>query len=174
MFRNRIIPALLIALTFTALSSWQARADQWQQPYGGCKEAVLYADSPAAQECRDHGWIIRPRLAVNPHGVLKASAVAHCEYEDGTPGRRVCLWDAGVDGARNGGGSFVMFGPYDGRHRVVYVWMGDPREPGDSWVGARLDRVLDRQHGEREYQTCITTGERLVVACPWNKRYHVA
>jgi hypothetical protein len=148
-------------------------AARWTQPYGGCKEAVMYADSTAADECRAHGWIIRPRFAINPHGVLKASALPHCEFEDGTPGRRICLWDASVDGIGNGGGSFIMVGPYDGKHRVGYLWMDDPRRVGDSWVGARLDKVLDREHGEQRWQHCVTRGERLVVRCPNGLRQHI-
>jgi hypothetical protein len=188
--RTRTIPALLIALTFTSLSAWQADADEqsngvgaylshtfdavqqsivnqaqqverdtWQQPYGGCKEAVLYADSEAAQECREHGWVIRPRLAINPHGVLKASALPHCRHEDGSGQRSACLWDAGIDGINGRGDSFIE------RHgKVTYVWMSRPH---GQWVSRSFDADLDRLQGRKDWTRCaVTWGPDTAVRCP--------
>jgi hypothetical protein len=87
---------LLTILTgILLLSMWQEQAhaegvgsalsvERWVQPYGGCEEATLAPQSAAADECRDHGWTIRRRLAVSGHGIVKGSGLPHCREEDGS------------------------------------------------------------------------------------------
>jgi len=69
---------------------------RWQQPYGGCKEAYVAPQSAGADECRAHGWVIRPRLVVGPYGWVRYSTLPQCRNEDGSGQRSACSWNFGM------------------------------------------------------------------------------
>lgn len=115
--------ALLAALALTAIVAFDlaavSTASDAAQPYGGCDEAYRYARSAGAQDCREAGWTIRPRLVVGPHGYVRMSALPHCIHEDGSGQRSACSWNfhrGGEDG--NGKGRMLWI---DGHDRVHYV-----------------------------------------------------
>lgn len=60
-------------LTVAATLAVAAPAEAWRQPYGGCDEAHVAPHSEAADECRAHGWIIRPHVIIGPHGHVRWS-----------------------------------------------------------------------------------------------------
>lgn len=99
----------------------------WQQPYGGCKEASRYTHSQGARECRQHGWIIRPRLIVNPRGYVVMVSMPKCRAEDGSYLRkngtvglqRHCFWDARAQG--NGLGHSFVVDHVHGYHRITWL-----------------------------------------------------
>jgi hypothetical protein len=88
------------------------------QPYGGCDEAYAFARSAGADDCREQGWTIRPRLVVDPHGWVHYSVLPHCKNEDGSGQRSACTWNLGpgVDG--NGTGRTFWLDRHD---RIHYV-----------------------------------------------------
>jgi len=89
------------------------------QPYGGCDEAYRYSTSAGAQDCRDAGWTIRPRLVVGPRGWVHYSVLPHCRNEDGSGQRSACTWNFGQgqpDG--NGRGRMYWLDKHDRTHYV--------------------------------------------------------
>lgn len=96
---------LATALTSVALIT-PAEAADWTQPYGGCKEAWQAPHSAGAQDCRDHGWVVRARVVVGPRGYVRYLRAPACRTEDG-PGP--CFWDARSRG--NGQGSSFFLTP---------------------------------------------------------------
>jgi hypothetical protein len=149
-----------------------APAHSWQQPYGGCEEATLAPHSAGAVECRAHGWTIRTRLAVNPHGLVLGSGLPHCRYEDGSGQRSACSWNF-HDGTRDGNGQGLSYW-VDERDRVHYVWVRRAAYPWHNVSSALADSLSE---GERPYAywlRCRTTGvqrDPIVVACPDGRRY---
>lgn len=105
----------------------QSTGSTWQQPYGGCKEGSRAPHSAGARECRQHGWIVRPRLVVNPGQVIVMIAMPRCINEDGSYLRkdgtvgvqRHCYWDDGRKGNRMGFTAIVDQLP--GRTMVTWV-----------------------------------------------------
>lgn len=89
----------------------------WQQPYGGCDEALFAPHSRAATECRNHGWTITPHIVVGPRGWVRAVDMPACNVEDGSSGPLPCAWNfVGLTGNglgkaywvdRNGGVHYV-------------------------------------------------------------------
>lgn len=89
------------------------------EPYGGCVEAYRYASSPGAQDCRDLGWTIRPRLVVDPQGWVHVSMLPACRQEDGSGQRSACAWNfSRTEVTGNGQGRKYWV---DQRDRVHYV-----------------------------------------------------
>lgn len=85
------------------------------QPYGGCDEAWQAPRSIGATHCREHRWIVRPRVVIDPKGWVRAMRLPPCRAEDEIR----CYWDAKTMG--NGvGDSFVWVGTRE-RHRLIYV-----------------------------------------------------
>ena len=87
-----LIVATLLAVGsvgWLAVSTDRADAAEWQQPYGGCAEAWQAPQSAGAEECRAHGWIVRPRFVVGPHGWVQAMRLPDCT----TQWQRVCFTD---------------------------------------------------------------------------------
>ena len=78
------------------------------QPYGGCKEAHAYPQTRGAADCRALGWTVRPRLVVDPRGVVRFSRLPHCAIEDASSGPVPCSWN---------------FGPGDGNGRGLSYWV---------------------------------------------------
>lgn len=110
-----------IVLTGTVLAMlWfdPAHASE-HEPYGGCEEAVIAPHSVGAQECRDLGWTIHRRIAVDPHHVLRYSALPHCREEDGSGQKRACSWNF-HDGQRDGNGKGRSYW-VDRHDRIHYV-----------------------------------------------------
>ncbi len=143
----------------------------WQQPYGGCEEGTIAPQSAAADECREHGWTLMRRLAVNPHGVVKGSGLPHCEQEDGS-GRDTarCIWNGGRDG--NGYGLSYWIDVHDRTH---YVWMSGiskfSRDHGMRWVDRELGDALAEggsPHADtRDWRKCaVHVGPTTTVWCP--------
>jgi hypothetical protein len=136
--------ALLVASLIVLLPS-NARATE---PYGGCDEAWQAPLSDGAMECRMLGWTVRPRLVIDPHGVVRAYLLPGCKREDSG---RLCIWDAAKRGNHEGA-SFWR----DGKGRTRFVWMKDPTDTGvwerPSWV----DPALVQPHfpGFRVSQRC--------------------
>jgi hypothetical protein len=97
--------------------------ERWVQPYGGCEEATLAPQSAAADECRDHGWTIRRRLAVSGHGIVKGSGLPHCREEDGSGQRSACSWN-------------FHEGTRDGNDRGASLWV----DGGTGGIGRTLPR----------------------------------
>jgi hypothetical protein len=114
------IAAFAVATATLLPSSAQA----WTQPYGGCKEAWQAPTSAGADECRDHGWLVRKRLVVNPHSVVKFNRLPHCTTEDGV-GQGPCTWNIGRTDGNGVGAAYWV----DRRDRVHYVWRQAPRNP---------------------------------------------
>lgn len=138
------------------------------RPYGGCKEATVAPHSAAADQCRDRGWTIRPRLAVTPHGVVAASALPHCREEDGSGQRSACSWNF-HDGTQDGDGKGLSLW-WDRHDRVHYVWPASPLHDQWMWVDQELgDALAEGDHHEDNWETCITNGvhhHRIRVQCP--------
>jgi hypothetical protein len=110
-----LLPLLMLGFT--------QQADAATQPYGGCKEAYHHSESAGAQDCRDAGWTIRPRLVVDPHGVVVMSRMPHCKNEDGSGTASACTWNIG--NRTDGNGIGLAF--WNDRHdRSHYVWDGSP------------------------------------------------
>lgn len=90
----------------------QARAAV--EPYGSCAEAWQAPRSAGADDCREMGWTVRPRLVVDPSKQVRYTRMPHCLFDDGTGGP--CIWDGRLDG--NGvGRSFWA----DKHERIHYV-----------------------------------------------------
>jgi hypothetical protein len=120
---HHMLRTLLAALAVTTIigggSAAVAEAAQAAQPYGGCDEAYAYARSAGAQDCRDAGWTIRPRLVVGPGGWVYYSVLPHCRHEDGSGQRSACTWNFGQgqkDG--NGRGRMIWNDEHDRTHYV--------------------------------------------------------
>jgi hypothetical protein len=174
---TRLALALTALLPLLVLGFTQ-QADAATQPYGGCGEAYRYSNSAGAQDCREMGWTIRPRLVVNPHGVVVMSRMPHCRNEDGSGTASACTWNIGnrIDG--NGRGLAFWNDRHDRSH---YVWdrsplrrnrtltegPAHPRIPQHTWHWAtsadRNARNLNRTCIVRD-DTTVATG--LVAWCP--------
>lgn len=139
-------------------------------PYGGCKEASQpgMSHTRAAADCRRHGWVIRPRIVVGPHGVLRYSALPKCRFEDGSGQRSACSWNFGWTAHEAGPGSTLW---NDRRNRAHYVWPSSPANHGWRWVTSEQADVLAESMvsdaGTRRWEQCvIKIGATTVVACP--------
>jgi len=88
------------------------------KPYGGCKEVYQVLDgtvsvhSDGARYCRQHGWIVRRNVVVDPFGQAVVN-VPECKNEDES--KRVCYWDSLGQGNKRGHGFIALPG------RTVYV-----------------------------------------------------
>jgi hypothetical protein len=129
-------------------------------PYGGCKEAWQAPHSQGADWCRAHGWTVRARLLVGPHGVVRMHRLPHCREEDGSGQRSACTWNIGrrVDG--DGQGLSYWVGPGD---RVHYVWperpLGEPTPP-------ELADALAEGMVDENWDTCWLDENHTHVRCP--------
>ena len=145
--------AMFVCFLFTALwavailwSATDAHAATWQQPYGGCEEATLAPHSAGAQECRDHGWTIMRRLAVNPHGVVQGSGLPPCTFEDGSGGPLPCGWNLiGIHTGNDRGLAYWI----DGQRHIHYVWAKRPAPIRVGW-GHWATRYERRSAGSME------------------------
>ena len=120
----------------------QQRAKQLPRaPYGGCDEAWQAPHSLGAQDCRDMGWTIRPRLLVNPRGLVIMSRLPHCTFEDASSGPVPCSYNFGRPTDGFGGGlSFWVTGT-NHHNRTHYVWTTRPHN-GWAWVSRSLADAL--------------------------------
>jgi hypothetical protein len=107
--------ATLATAATLLVTATPAQAD-WQQPYGGCDEAWQAPRSAGAQACRDHGWIVRSRIVVNPHGRVVAHSMPSCLTEDRG---RFCSWNINPGDGNGQGQAFYR----DGSGRATYVWV---------------------------------------------------
>ena len=148
--RSTIAAALVVIIAWTGLILFStlapAKADQGAegyptiQPYGGCKEALLYPYSAGADWCRAHGWTITygwygRNVVVNPHGVVVASRLPHCHDENGTGTRWPCSWN--FDSAHPGTSFWI--GHWGTNH---YVWPTSPINRVWHWVDDDLAKRL--------------------------------
>lgn len=110
---RNLLAAVAVALT-TLAATPPASA---HQPYGGCDEAWQAPRSGGATHCRQHRWIVRPRVVIGPHGYVRANLLPPCASDD--IDGHACYWNAAKRGNHQGD-SFVVVGTYD-HHRVIYV-----------------------------------------------------
>jgi len=160
---RKILGALALALMGLGALVAVQPASAATQPVGGCKEAYLYVHSAGAQDCREAGWTIRPRLVVSPRGVVQMSTLPHCREEDGSGQRSACTWNIGhrIDG--NGEGLRYWLDRHDRTH---YVWgYRNPMRYGWHWA------TLEDQEAVDLIRTCLvrngtTVASGLVARCP--------
>lgn len=171
---NRGSRALSILMLATFTAAWLIFASIHPagaaQPYGGCDEAWQAPHSAGAQECRDHGWTVRPRLVVSPHSILRYSALPPCTFEDASGGPIPCSWNfPGSDDGMGGGASFWVSGTY-AHNRGHYVWLESPLRghPHREWVGSNLDKQMDSTVGARDWRECWVRfgGTAISLGCP--------
>jgi len=128
-----------------------------------CLQAYHHSRGAVAQNCREAGWTIRPRLVVGPHGVVRMSHLPHCRYEDGSGTASACTWNVGhrIDGNGIGAAYWIGNGNRDHTH---YVWSGSPLRRGWHWatsadrMASGMDRTCIVRNG-----TTVTSG--LVARC---------
>ena len=117
-----MIRTLLAALAVTTIlaggTAAVAEAAQAAQSYGGCDEAYRYARTAGAQDCREAGWTIRPRLVITPDNKVAYSVLPHCRHEDGSGQRSACTWNLGPGQDGNGIGRVYWVDMHD---RIHYV-----------------------------------------------------
>ena len=142
------------AVTTLGLLGLAGPGQAWHQPYGGCEEGTLAPHSAAANECRAHGWVIKRRLAVNPHAVVKGSGLPDCREEDGS-GQGICSWNFAGSTDGNGVGLTYWVGVND---RVHYAWPSRPIHGRWVWVNQELgDALAEGEHQEpNNWRQCIT------------------
>ena len=172
--RIRLAAAAVTALGLLGI----AGPGQATQPYGGCVEGHDYPHSAGAAWCRDHGWVIKPRLVVGPHGRVHFVSLPLCREEDGSGQRSACTWNfgPGPEGlyhphghTGDDQGLSYWVGVND---RVHYVWnwtAGDPRPEGWTWVSQELgDALAEGEQYEPNWEACITRPRHGLaqVACP--------
>jgi hypothetical protein len=158
----KLHPALAVAAAVATISLTAPANASWHQPYGGCEEGTLAPHSAGANECRDHGWTIRKRLAVNPRHVVKGSGLPHCREEDGSDQRPACSWNF-HDGQRDGNGRGASYW-VDWHDHVHYVWAQSPVTDGWSWSNARQSRAMGRHDCIVKHGTTVASG--LIARCP--------
>jgi hypothetical protein len=112
--RHTFIAGLLLGLLMV-VAGQPADASTWTQPYGGCDEGWQAPRSAGAQDCRDHGWIVRSRLVVNPHGRVVAHSMPSCPDEERG---RFCSWNINPTDGNGRGAQFWR----DADSRAHYVW----------------------------------------------------
>lgn len=141
-------------------------AQAWTEPYGGCDEGWQAPHSVGADQCRDHGWIVRHRLVIDPHKVLRYTSLPACYTDDGTG--RYCTWRASEQGNHRGY-SYYLNRPEHPR----YIWEYDPTGSGWRWVNRREDRFLDRHHHHRRWRQCAANrgADDWVVKCANGEGY---
>ena len=155
----------------------QAQQTRWQQPYGGCVEGHNYPHSQGADECRDHGWTVRQRLVVGPHGVVRFASLPLCREEDGSGQRSACTWNFGP-------GPEGLYHPHghtgddqglafwvDRHDRVHYVWgWYSPITGRWAWVNQELGDALaeGEQQEPNNWRACMYRWRHGLaqVACP--------
>lgn len=75
--------ALAAAAIGTIVTAVPSDAVSNTEPYGGCKELVqdypAYVHTDGAADCRDLGWIVRPRILVAPTGHILVNTLPRCE-----------------------------------------------------------------------------------------------
>lgn len=115
---GRVITRASVGLLVAAPLLMAAPALAGDAPYGGCKEAYQAPQSPGARDCRQRGWVIRPRLVVTPDRWIVFTRLPHCRYEDGSGQRSACTWNVGTPQDGNGRGRAYWVDLAD---RVHYV-----------------------------------------------------
>jgi hypothetical protein len=150
-----------LALLFGAslVGALTSPADAWQQPYGGCKEAWQAPKSPAADECRDHGWTVTARVVIGPRGVVRFSSLPSCRVEDASSGPVPCSWN--LNRERDGNGIGLAFVAFD-REAYRYVWDRSPVRGDWRWIAPDMRRTLDRWFGQRDERAGIVWREGVV------------
>lgn len=117
-----IIGGVVLGWTVVLYSAPAYAADSsWTQPYGGCDEAWQAPQSTGAQDCRDHGWVVRHRLVVGPHHWVHYSTLPSCTFEDGSGSRLPCSWNFRSTDGNGVGDKFYVTGSSWNHHRVHYV-----------------------------------------------------
>jgi len=153
---------LAAALVFTGILWMLAPSAKAVTPSGsGCDDRDIGA--VAARMCRAEGWVVRPRLVVGPHGVVRRASLPHCTHEDGS-GRQAlpCTWNIGSRTDGNGRGlSFWV----DRRHHGHYVWDESPRTRTWRWVWPGLADALAEGDGAyattRRWEACVVRADRV-------------
>src|SRR5262245_34809911 len=138
---RRLLAGTMVAAIAAGTMVTGIRAAEATPPVGGCAEVLqdypAYINTPGADYCRDRGWVLRPRLAVGPHGVVRFNRLPSCTVEDG--GMKIpCGWNLDVTGQ---GLAYYITGTY-AHHRGHYVWPVNPVThnvgPALRWVGPNL------------------------------------
>lgn len=100
MIRHLAAAAFAVAATLSVAPS--ATAVEWQEPYGGCDEALAYPATAGFNQCALHD-----RINVRP-----------CRYEDSDN----CVWDARHRGNHRGTSYIVLHGTVTAlRHAVAHA-----------------------------------------------------
>jgi len=137
-------------------------------PYGGCVEGWQAPRSEGADWCRDHGWTIRKRLIVGPHGVVRMHRLPHCAFDEAQ--EQPCTWNIG----RRIDGNGIGLSFWSAHGNLHYVW---PNNPVRSNVGPRIhwvrqplaDALAEGDQPGRRWERCVTNGRHaavITVACP--------
>jgi len=118
-------------------------------------------DPALAEPCRDLGWTVTRHIVTNPHGVVKASTLPGCTFEDGSGGPLPCGWNLlGLDTGNNRGLAYWIG---TGRH-IHYVWQQTPRPirtGAAHWANRTERRNLDLD------RTCwVNPGQQYRYMCP--------
>lgn len=130
------------------------------QPYGGCDEGWMAPHSKGARECRSFGWIIRPRLVVGPHGVVRASWLPSCGVEDSSSGPIPCSWNFRRTDGNGLGLAYWVTGTH-GSNRAHFVWAHNPARNGWRWVPSGLSDAIAESgvhNAQRNWMQCVMNG----------------
>jgi hypothetical protein len=130
-----------------------------------CIAAHRHAEGATADQCRQAGWTVRPRLVVGPHGVVRYHTMPSCTYEDASD-NVPCSWNIRA-GDGNGRGLAFWAGANNHGH---YVWPTSPVRPPFHWVSSGLADALAEGPNPawaRHWEQCVTRGTtHRVVICP--------
>ena len=169
MFKLLTSAALILAALIGPAPAQAATADRAHHP-APC--AALWWMAPHPH--RADGWTIRPRIVVDPHGVVRHSLLPSCAVEDASNGPVPCSWNLrSTDGNGRGLAYYVI-----GTHRAPrfrYVWPTDPTGARWAWVGTSLADALaegpEPRDATRDCERCIVrTGPTTVVRCADGRR----
>lgn len=123
----RTLTAIIAGMVLGSSLPLMGMADAHSATPRGCIAAHADPGGAVANECWMDGWTIQRRLVIDPHNIVRYSALPQCKWEDGSgPGVR-CTWNVI---RQEGGLSYVV--NRDGRIR--YVWPSDPRLSGERFI----------------------------------------
>src|SRR4029077_6665508 len=125
--------AAVLAGIIAATAGYATPAAQAAGDVPFCQVSLLHRapESGMADYCREHGWTVRPRLVVGPHGVVRYSALPHCRYEDGSGQRAACSWNFTPSSNPDGNGRGLAYW-VDRHDQTHYVW---PQHAPSHWSG---------------------------------------